>query len=58
VPAAATAGNANGRTQQTPQATAPLAIVRAATDAVRSGAVPPGMILLEIAIGVLVVGSA
>jgi high-affinity K+ transport system ATPase subunit B len=40
--AAATAGNANGSTQHTPQATAPAAVVRAATDAdgreIRKGA--------------------
>ena len=57
VPAAATAGKANGRTQQTPQATAPAAVVRAATDAVRSGPVAPRTIRLEFGISVSVVWS-
>ena len=50
MPAAATAGNANGTTQQTPHATAPAAVVKAATDAVRSGPVAQKMILLDSAI--------
>jgi len=52
--AAATAGNANG-TQQTPQATAPIAIESAATDAVRSGRAVPEAILRDVIINVPVV---
>lgn len=45
-PAAATAANANGTTQQTRHATAPAAVVRAATEAVRSDLFVPRTICL------------